>query len=380
MKKLVLLMCLISYLSFAETKSSKENENIDAKFQLFYAVQDQDITKVNELLEKVGMLDYKAADNGSNLLMIAIGNRNDKIAEFLINKGANVNWKNNIGETVLEDAIQYGNLKTLKLVMDKKPDYGNILIKAVFQNDVSKVKELLNKGVLVEDREHSKYITPLMVAAFMNNTKIMNILIERGASIDKINEYGKSPLLFAICNNSLDAVQYLISLGVNINSEEENNKTPIMEACELNYPNVLEILIKNGASLETHEPLLSVCAEFDSVDVAKNLIKEGRDVNEKGYFDATPLNVAAKFNSLRTAELLIKNGADIENKFEEWDLLQTYECSSLLVAIKNNNKEMVTLLLDNGAKIDYKYNNKSILSATDSPKMREFLMSKGIKW
>ena len=152
-----------------------------------------------------------------------------------------------------------------------------------------------------------------------------------------------------------------------------------MDACELNYLETAEILIKNGASLETPVSLLSVCAKNDSIDVAKTLIEIGVNVNEKDYFNETPLNVAVKFNSLKTAELFIKNGADIENIYEEWDLLRTYECRSLLIAI-NNNKEMVTLLLDSGAKTDYKYNNKSMLTATDSPKMREFLMSKGIKW
>ena len=348
------------------------------KLQLFYEMQDQDTNKISELLEKIGELDYKASDDGSNLLMVAIGKRNDKIAEFLINKGANTNWKNNNGETVLEEAVKYGNLKTLKLVMNKKPDYGNPLINAIFQNDVLKVKELIDKGFLVEDKEFSEYVTPFMIASFMNNVKIMKMLIEKGASIDKINENGKTALMFAICNNSSEAIQYLISLGVNINTEEYY-RTPLMEACELNYLETAEILIKNGASLETPVSLLSVCAKNDSIDVAKKLIEIGVNVNEKDYFNETPLNVAVKFNSLKTAELFIKNGADIENIYEEWDLLRTYECRSLLIAI-NNNKEMVTLLLDSGAKTDYKYNNKSMLTATDSPKMREFLMSKGIKW
>mgnify|MGYP003611396911 CR=1 FL=1 len=378
MKKLVLLMCLISYFSFAGIKSSKDNEIIYTKLQLFYEMQDQDTNKISELLEKIGELDYKASDDGSNLLMVAIGKRNDKIAEFLINKGANTNWKNNNGETVLEEAVKYGNLKTLKLVMNKKPDYGNPLINAIFQNDVLKVKELIDKGFLVEDKEFSEYVTPFMIASFMNNVKIMKMLIEKGASIDKINENGKTALMFAICNNSSEAIQYLISLGVNINTEEYY-RTPLMEACELNYLETAEILIKNGASLETPVSLLSVCAKNDSIDVAKKLIEIGVNVNEKDYFNETPLNVAVKFNSLKTAELFIKNGADIENIYEEWDLLRTYECRSLLIAI-NNNKEMVTLLLDSGAKTDYKYNNKSMLTATDSPKMREFLMSKGIKW
>lgn len=378
MKKLVLLMCLISYFSFAGIKSSKDNEIIYTKLQLFYEMQDQDTNKISELLEKIGELDYKASDDGSNLLMVAIGKRNDKIAEFLINKGANTNWKNNNGETVLEEAVKYGNLKTLKLVMNKKPDYGNPLINAIFQNDVLKVKELIDKGFLVEDKEFSEYVTPFMIASFMNNVKIMKMLIEKGASIDKINENGKTALMFAICNNSSEAIQYLISLGVNINTEEYY-RTPLMEACELNYLETAEILIKNGASLETPVSLLSVCAKNDSIDVAKKFIEIGVNVNEKDYFNETPLNVAVKFNSLKTAELFIKNGADIENIYEEWDLLRTYECRSLLIAI-NNNKEMVTLLLDSGAKTDYKYNNKSMLTATDSPKMREFLMSKGIKW
>ena len=378
MKKLVLLMCLISYFSFAGIKSSKDNEIIYTKLQLFYEMQDQDTNKISELLEKIGELDYKASDDGSNLLMVAIGKRNDKIAEFLINKGANTNWKNNNGETVLEEAVKYGNLKTLKLVMNKKPDYGNPLINAIFQNDVLKVKELIDKGFLVQDKEFSEYVTPFMIASFMNNVKIMKMLIEKGASIDKINENGKTALMFAICNNSSEAIQYLISLGVNINTEEYY-RTPLMEACELNYLETAEILIKNGASLETPVSLLSVCAKNDSIDVAKKLIEIGVNVNEKDYFNETPLNVAVKFNSLKTAELFIKNGADIENIYEEWDLLRTYECRSLLIAI-NNNKEMVTLLLDSGAKTDYKYNNKSMLTATDSPKMREFLMSKGIKW
>jgi hypothetical protein len=74
------------------------------------------------------------------------------------------------------------------------------------------------------------------------------------------------------------------------------------------------------------------------------LLKDGADVNAKGWYDETPLFCAAGWGHEKVVELLLKNGADIK--------AGNFYGTALHAAAENGHAEVVRLLLQEGADIN----------------------------
>jgi ankyrin repeat protein len=91
-------------------------------------------------------------------------------------------------------------------------------------------------------------------------------------------------------------------------------------------------------------------AFMGSQTVAKRLIKQGVDVNEKDTFGNTALLYAAWQGQTEVAQLLIEAGADVNAQTR-------YGWTALMSAAYNGNVEFVQLLIDYGADVKIKNNS-----------------------
>ncbi len=57
--------------------------------------------------------------------------------------------------------------------------------------------------------------TPLMIAAYFNDTALLGELIRAGAAIDARDAFGRTPLMYAIFGLAPDAMEYLLKRGAN---------------------------------------------------------------------------------------------------------------------------------------------------------------------
>jgi len=107
---LLLIFCLISTLTF----SQKKNE------QLFKAVSQNDLKKVEKLLEQNADVNY-ISDQGwvkVNLLITAVNNENFEIVKKLVEHKANVNWSDGFKTTALMYSASKGNYEISKYLID----------------------------------------------------------------------------------------------------------------------------------------------------------------------------------------------------------------------------------------------------------------------
>jgi len=157
--------------------------NID----LIKAVNDGNIDKVKELLSKNA--DPNAIDrNWINMPVLVSASflDNPKISQLLIAKGANVNYKDNIGTSPLMIASQAGQIETVKL--------------------------LLGKNALVDDK-NIYGMTALMYAGLCNKVEVMRLLIEKGADFNAKNKWGLSVMSMVNTAKHNDAIALLNGLG-----------------------------------------------------------------------------------------------------------------------------------------------------------------------
>ncbi|KJV85655.1 ankyrin repeat family protein, partial [Orientia tsutsugamushi str. UT76] len=94
-----------------------------AKYSLHSAIQDGDIKKVKQLINKDSTLVNSKYKNGTTALSVALKYKNLPIAELLLSNGANVNAKNNDGHTALHLVVD--TIQVYYEFFEKYPTYCN---------------------------------------------------------------------------------------------------------------------------------------------------------------------------------------------------------------------------------------------------------------
>lgn len=135
-------------------------------------------------------------------LVRAVAHGQPKLVKKLLDQGAEVNQKDEYGETALSHAITSGNVEIIKMLLDKgaevdeKDEYGETALRrATRGKNVEVVKILLDKGA-DPNLECSDGETPLSCAILDRSIDILRILLARGGDLNKPSTLG-TPLEIA---------------------------------------------------------------------------------------------------------------------------------------------------------------------------------------
>lgn len=168
----------------------------------------------------------------------------------------------------LPDAIQYRNRVEL--------------------GDVAQVQRWLDEG-LPPDFMADRIGTGLMLAAWEGNLPMMELLVSRGADVNKTNEVGEQALLIAAWRGRLDVVKWLLAHGAQL------NRGPLAWTA-------LHYAVFAGQS-----------------EVAQYLIDQGADINARSTNGSSVLMMAAYEGHEELARKLVSLGADPAAKNERGD-------------------------------------------------------------
>ena len=240
------------------------------------------------------------------------------------------------------------------------------------ENDGAKVvASLLDRGADIEAR-NEKGATPLHFAAAYNRPEVVALLLDRGADIETHTTKGVTPLHIAARYNEPEVVALLLDRGANIEARPESGRMPLHFAAEHNKPEVVELLLDRGAEIESREYdgplqvhpkglllrtlLVSLTLAIEAWEFSRD--KEGWKPNKEAVVDSfdgpdmiyrigrhTPLHYAAGYNKPEVVALLLDRGADIYAR-------STIGSTPLHFAAAYNTPEVVALLLDRGAPFD----------------------------
>lgn len=129
------------------------------------------------------------------------------------------------------------------------------LIQAVRENELDKVKSLLDQGVNVNAQDNTN-TTPLMYAAETTETsrlRMIKALIKAGANINLKNKHGNTPLMSAARYGGSETVTYLLKEGAEINAQTKNLQTALMFAAMRGDQKVAKVLLERGASINQED-------------------------------------------------------------------------------------------------------------------------------
>ncbi|XP_078682526.1 palmitoyltransferase ZDHHC13-like [Branchiostoma floridae x Branchiostoma belcheri] len=99
------------------------------------------------------------------------------------------------------------------------------LFMASFYGDVDIVKLLIRKGAFVSKRASGTSSAPLHAAASQGHTKVVELLVQHGATLDIRDAAQRTPLMDACMFKQPDTVRQLIELGARVDLTDDRGVT-----------------------------------------------------------------------------------------------------------------------------------------------------------
>jgi len=147
------------------------------------------------------------------------------IVEFIIDKGADPNARDNFKLTPLLRAVMEGHVEMAQFLISNGAD-----IEATFEGN-----------------------TALIEATLQNNNALVKLLIEGGANMEAKTKDGHTALHVAATNAYVKIVQTLYKAGADINTRDQKQMTPLMSAALSNKYWMVELLLTMGADVEARD-------------------------------------------------------------------------------------------------------------------------------
>lgn len=278
----------------------------------------QDLTR--ELMSMLEAGHEVVATNGEKFLHdFAETGDLDAVKNFLyingeINVDVDVNAKNNNGETALHIAAKNDRrevvdallgLMTEETINIKNKDGKTALYLAVESESTGTVEEFFrsstrrgNININVDASSPPDHRSILRVAVGTGNVEIFNLLLKHGAVLENINDL----LQTAVENEHVEIVGELVEYVIGLNK-------PIMFG-GWRQKNVEE----ENARINCLTKVLHFAAKKGRVDIIKNLLEKGVQVDAKDANNKTALHFAAEAGEPEVVAMLLEHKAKLDVK------------------------------------------------------------------
>jgi ankyrin repeat protein len=210
--------------------------------------------------------------------------------------------------------------------IDDKNELQKNLFKAAITGNIEKIKELLEKGVNINDYLHNKNLA-LNASALMGRLESVEFLLANGAEINKADAKGQTALHKATIGGYTEIVEFLLKKGALVNSYDIKGATALHTAMILGDKEIVTLLIEHGADINKEDnqgqTALHKAIISGDVEVVEILLKAGADKEKKDAQGITPLSLASilekstlenprvkKEQHSSILEILLKAGAD----------------------------------------------------------------------
>ena len=266
---------------------------------LYNAVTEDDADLVTELLALGADPAAPIGDMQRTPLHQAAHLNHTSCMAVLLRDGAMMSAEDSQGDTPLHLAAWAGHVESLSALLAHGADVDWLsgrdgyspLWCAISAYNIDAARLLLKHGARVSLRSTSGGgLMPLHQAAVTGQSAMCELLLERGAQVDSVDEDNNTPLHYAAACGSAASVKILLCNGADVTAAQKQGLTPAHWAAHKGHTEVLKMLLSYGAP-----------------------------VNATAEEGATPLHLAANRGHMSAARLLLENGANRKAKAATWD-------------------------------------------------------------
>ena len=191
------------------------------------------------------------------------------------------------------------------------------LIEATERGDDEGVRARLDQGASVEAVDEGGR-TALIAAAYRNHLSAARLLVEAGADVNVQDSTRQSAFLIATSDGYLDLLHLTLAAGADVHRTDSYNGTGLIRAADRGHVEVIQALLETNVPLD-HVNRLGWTALLEAIilgdggarhtEVARLLIGAGADVNLADRDGVTPLAHARRRGFGEIAGLLEGAGA-----------------------------------------------------------------------
>ncbi|KAL8916015.1 MAG: hypothetical protein Q9208_008746 [Pyrenodesmia sp. 3 TL-2023] len=343
---------------------------------------------VKVALQKGAYIDTRDA-SGDTALILAAQQGHLGIVKLLLSCQAEVNRRGYLGCTALLSAVMNGNLEVVQPVREHGAsvvDYPRLdsgvsgvprLYQAATLQNLEFVEPLLRFGT---DTQHSRRkFLPLTSAMKPGDVEVVRALLNAGADTEAtienhVRNYRTwfarweglhTAIHLAILLNQTDIVQLLLEYRANVNARLLSGCTPLYMAVCKGHVAILRLLLASTPDIDAvvgkdQITALHRAVEDDDEEMAQLLLSHGAKILNLKL--GSPLHLAAENGNEAMARLLLKHGAKIDQTTPSEDFANPFSIMSrdviqggatpLWLAAANGHLGMVQLLLQGGTALE----------------------------
>lgn len=367
MGKKFLLVILVSFASILfsscllnnVTNSVSNTLEKESDVKLNAGIQSGNLERVKEAIEDGANLNKikvsLVADE--NPIVLAITKNQDKIAEYLINNGADANYTDISGRS--------------------------LLMFSAYNTDVSFCELLIKHGAKVNQEDKNGYTALEYVLdhsrkatteSKMNQT--ITILLEHGAQIKPITLKAALKEDFSDSESRYSLVKRVVE-GLVKEGNKPNINDVLKAAIIGDFPKIDELIKANKMQKDDEQQILFFTAAFGKIETMKLLEDKEADIKTCDKLNNTLLIIASQYGNLEMVKYLSSKGIDIEARNKD-------DYTALMAAVMNDHYETVEYLVKKGAKTYYKipdynvfYGALDLASENANVSLMELLVANG---
>ena len=339
---------------------------------------------------KRARVDGSGKSKAQTPLMASIEHGRVMIAKLLLDRGASISLKDDVGRSPLRSAAEHGNAEIVKLLLAKgawiespssttivsghagsKSRSNNDTSNSAGNNTASDSASNLNQSTGQDTSNHStsnnkntketprdsRAYTPLHGAAANGHEEIVLALLEAGSAIDARDTHGATALKHACQRGQQSVARLLLHEGAAVSAADDAGFTPLMAAAFNGCEGVVRLL--RGAKAPAGAAASAVgggggggagTAASGGATGGVRAAGEGKEsdidiINASNALGQTPLILASEQGREGTCKLLLSAGARLEDRDNAgW--------TALISAANKGHMGTVLLLLGAGANID----------------------------
>ncbi len=120
---------------------------------------------------------------------------------------------------------------------------------AVAEDDLASLERLLAEGTNINASKGKYKTTILMEAAVRGNLKVIKLLLDKGANIDMVDQDGWTALMGATVQGRTEPVRLLLEHGADVNAKNCNGETALVMATGMQHSEIEDVLREHGAEM-----------------------------------------------------------------------------------------------------------------------------------